>query len=162
MAECVILIGLPGAGKTTFYTQRLSRTHAHISKDRFPRGARDKQSRQDAAIRTALAENRSIAVDNTNVSAAERGAIIALAKAHGARVVGVYITASTREAVARNERREGPDKVPKVAIFTKAKQLEPPALTEGFDELQAYRVASDGTYEPAPLTPAGPPSRPSS
>lgn len=159
MAECVILIGLPGAGKTTFYRQRLSTTHLHISKDRFPRAARDKQARQDAAIGAALAEGRSVAVDNTNVSADERRAVIDLAKAHGARVVGIYIVASTREAVGRNEKREGPDKVPKVAIFTKAKRLEPPQPREGFDELRAYRVADDGTFEETAIMPAAPSPR---
>ena len=99
MAECVILIGLPGAGKTTFYRQRLSNTHVHISKDRLPPSARDKQSRQDAAIRAALDAGQSLAVDNTNVSAAERAAIIAIARAHAAKVIGAYVVASTREAV---------------------------------------------------------------
>lgn len=156
MAECVILIGLPGAGKTTFYTRRLSGTHLHISKDRFPRSARDKQSRQEAAIRAALDEGRSIAIDNTNVSAAERAAIISLAKGRGALIIGVFIDASTREAVARNEQREGPEKVPKVAIFTKAKRLQPPRMDEGFDQLRAYRVRENGAFEEVPLIPADP------
>jgi predicted kinase len=156
MAECVILVGLPGAGKTTFYRQRLSGTHVHISKDTFPHSARDKQSRQDAAMAGALARGRSVAVDNTNVSAAGRASAIGLAKLHGARIIGVYIVASTREAVGRNERRDGREKVPKVAIFTTAKRLEPPRLSEGFDELHAYRVAGDGTFEETALTPAAP------
>jgi hypothetical protein len=50
-------------------------------------------------------------------------------------VIGYYFDVSTREAVARNERREGRAKVPKVAIFTSAKRLVPPAIEEGFDEL---------------------------
>jgi predicted kinase len=156
VAECVILIGLPGAGKTTFYTQRLSGTHLHISKDQFPRSARDKQSRQDAAIRAALDEGRSIAIDNTNVSAAERADIITLAKARSARIVGVFILASTREAIGRNERRQGREKVPKVAIFTKAKRFEPPQMVEGFDELHAYRVSGEGAFEEVPLKSAEP------
>ena len=151
MAECVILIGLPGAGKTTFYRQRLSNTHVHISKDRLPPSARDKQSRQDAAIRAALDAGQSLAVDNTNVSAAERAAIIAIARAHAAKVIGAYVVASTREAVGRNEKREGREKVPKVAIFTKAKRLEAPRLAEGFDELHAFRVVADGSFEEIPL-----------
>ena len=160
MAECVILIGLPGAGKTTFYNQRLSTTHVHVSKDRFPRSARDKQSRQDAALRAGLNQGRSVAVDNTNVSIAERAGVIALARALGARIVGVYIVASTREAVARNERRQGPEKVPKVAIFTKAKRLEAPMMAEGFDELRSYRVTADGKFEEAPITPEAAPANP--
>jgi len=132
--ECVVLVGLPGAGKSTFYRSRFGR-YTHISKDAFPRHARDKQARQDAAIRAELGAGRSVVVDNTNVTPADRAAIIAIAQEFGARVVGYYLELSTREAVARNERREGRAKVPKVAIFTCAKKLVPPQLSEGFDEL---------------------------
>jgi predicted kinase len=145
--ECVILIGLPGAGKTTFYRERLASTHTHVSKDRFPKSARDKQARQDREVAAALREGRSVAVDNTNVSAAERAHAIAVARAAGARVIGCYVEASTREAVARNEGRSGRDKVPKVAIFTKAKRLEPPRIDEGFDELLVVRVIRDRGFE---------------
>lgn len=144
--ECVILVGLPGAGKTTFYGQRLATTHEHISKDLFPH-ATDRQARQNARLREALGAGRSVAVDNTNVSAAERASVITIAREFGARVVGWYIEASTREAVARNERREGSGKVPKVAIFTCAKRLVPPRMEEGFDELHRVRVREDGTFE---------------
>ena len=158
MPECVILVGLPGAGKTTFYHQRLSKTHLHISKDLFATSARDKQARQDTAVRAALASGHSVAIDNTNVSTAERAGIIGIARAHGARVVGVYIVASTREAVGRNEGRSGREKVPKVAIFTKAKQLQLPQPSEGYDELRAYRVNEQGLFEEVPITPAEPSS----
>jgi predicted kinase len=134
----VILVGLPGAGKSTFARARFP-GHVYISKDAFPPAARDKQARQDAALRAALAAGRSVLVDNTNVTPADRAAIIAIAREHGARIAGYYLEVSTREAVARNERREGRAKVPKVAIFTSAKRLVPPALAEGFDELHTVR-----------------------
>jgi len=41
------------------------------------------------------------------VSAAERALVIAIARELGARIVGYYVEAATREAVARNERRTG-------------------------------------------------------
>ena len=147
MVECVLLIGLPGAGKSTFFNRHLAATHVHISKDLLPASARDKQARQDALMRAALREGRSVAIDNTNVTIAERAAIIAVAREFGARVIGCYINATTREAVARNESRTGRGKVPKVAIFTKAKRLEPPRLAEGFDVLQVYRVGAAGQFE---------------
>jgi predicted kinase len=144
--DCIILIGLPGAGKSTFSRQRFP-AYTHISKDSFPRHARDKQARQDAAIRAALAAGRSIVVDNTNVTTADRAAVISIAREFAARVIGYYVDSTTRDAVARNERREGRAKVPKVAIFTSANKLTPPALSEGFDELYSVRATTDGRFE---------------
>jgi hypothetical protein len=33
MAECVIVIGLPAAGKTSVYGERFAATYDHVSKD---------------------------------------------------------------------------------------------------------------------------------
>jgi predicted kinase len=139
--ECVILIGIPGAGKSTFYRQRFP-SHEHISKDTLPNSG-NKQARQDAALRRALGAGRSVVVDNTNVSPAERAAVIAIARELDARVVGYYIEATTREAVARNELRTGRAKVPKVAIFTCVKRLVQPSLDEGFDELHTINPSAE-------------------
>jgi predicted kinase len=132
--ECVILVGLPAAGKSTFARGTFP-GHDYISKDAFPAAARNKQTRQDTALRAALGAGRSVIVDNTSVTPAERAAIISIAREFDARIVGYYLDVSTRVAVARNERREGRARVPKVAIFTCAKRLVAPSLAEGFDEL---------------------------
>ena len=142
--ECVVMVGLPGAGKSTL-ARRLYPAHDCISKDAFPPSARDKQRRQDAALRAALAAGRSVVVDNTNVTPAERAAIVTIARALGARIVCVYVAATTREAVARNEQRSGRARVPQVAIFTCAKRLRPPLVEEGFDEVRTVRVQPDGS-----------------
>jgi predicted kinase len=145
MAECVILVGLPGSGKSTFYRERLAATHVHISKDLLP-NVRNRQIRQDTLVREALQRGRSVAVDNTNASPAERATIISIAQQLGVHIVGIYIEASTRDAIARNERREGKARVPKVAIFTCAKRLVPPQMDEGFDEIHRFR-AEGGTFQ---------------
>ena len=150
MAECVILIGLPASGKTTFYQQRFAATHRHISKDHWPAAA-NKDARQAALISTALSDDISVVVDNTNPSIADRAAIIALARSRGARVVGYCFTATTREAVGRNRGREGKQRVPDVAIFTKAKQMVIPTREEGFDELNAVSIRKDGTFDVRPV-----------
>jgi len=46
--ECVILIGLPAAGKSTLYRDRFATTHLHISKDLWPTAAeRETRQRED-------------------------------------------------------------------------------------------------------------------
>jgi predicted kinase len=132
--DCVILVGLPASGKSTLYRERFASTHRLISKDLMP-NVRDKAKRQSELIAAALTDGASFVVDNTNASRAERAAIIAQAKAAGARVVGYFLDVTTREAVGRNRAREGKARVPDVAIFTVAKKLEPPMLDEGFDEI---------------------------
>jgi predicted kinase len=148
VAECVIFIGLPASGKTTFYQRRFSTTHRHISKDHWPT-ASNKDARQAALISAALSEALPLVVDNTNPSIADRAVIIALAREHGARTVGYYFTATTREAIGRNRGREGKQRVPDVAIFTKAKRMVVPTREEGFDELYEVSIREDGTFEVA-------------
>lgn len=138
--ECIVLIGLQGAGKTTFFRERFAATHAHVSKDNFPH-ARNRAARQIALLEATLSSGRSVVVDNTNAAPAEREPVIARARHLGARVIGYFFEMSTREAVARNRRREGTGRVPDVAIFATAKRLVPPRREEGFDEL--YRVTTD-------------------
>jgi predicted kinase len=153
--ECAILVGLPGAGKTTFYRAHLQGTHVHVSKDLF-KHATNRQQRMLRDIGAALAQGRSVAVDNTNPSRADRASIIELARARGARVIAYHVRATTREAVSRNEGRAGGDRVPKVAIFTAAKRLEPPAADEGFDAvfdvLPKAALAFEVTGAPSPGT----------
>ena len=132
--ECVILVGLPASGKSTLFRERYAATHRHISKDLMP-NVRNKVTRQREMVAAAIADRASFVIDNTNATRDERAPIVAAAKAAGARVICHFLDVTTREAVARNRAREGKARVPDVAIFTVAKKLEKPELSEGFDEL---------------------------
>jgi predicted kinase len=140
--ECVLLIGLPGAGKSTLYREKFATTHEHISKDLWP-NATGREARQQKLIGDMLAAGRSVVVDNTNPTREGRAPLIALARAQNARVIGYFFDVSTRAAVARNANRAGREKVPNVAIFTVAKRLEAPTLAEGFDELFRVEINED-------------------
>jgi len=150
MAECVILVGLQGAGKTTFYRERFAATHAHVSMDLFP-NARDKRGRLMRELTRALDAGQPVVVDNTNPTAEVRAPFIAVARARGAAVVGYYVEATTREAVARNARREGKARIPTVGIFATAKRLQPPSREEGFDQLYRARATGDGSFAVEPM-----------
>jgi len=137
--QLVIFVGLPGSGKSTYYFAHFAQTHAQVSKDLMP-NARRRDDRQTMAIQKALAAGQSVVVDNTNPSREVRAPLIALGKRHGARIIAYYFECSVRVAIVRNEQREGKGRVPKVAIFTTQKKLQPPALDEGFDEVHVINA----------------------
>ena len=143
-ADLVIFVGLPAAGKTSFYRQRFAATHAHVSKDLMSRSARGKQDRQMDQIDRALAIGLSVVVDNTNPRVADRAALVALARRHGARAVAYFFEPRVGDSIRRNAERN--PSVPKVAIFTTAKRLETPSFEEGFDEIHDVRVAGEGAF----------------
>ena len=131
--DLVILIGLQASGKSTFARQRLAE-YAYVSKDAM-RNVRNKLRRQEAMLREAFAEGRSVVVDNTNPSAADRAALIALGREFGARVIGYYFASRIEECLVRNRQREGAARIPEVALYVTRGKLEHPAYAEGFDRL---------------------------
>jgi predicted kinase len=154
VVELVVLIGLPGAGKSTFHRERFAASHVHASLDLL-RNARRRVAREHELVRESLCEGRSVVVDDTNVRRSVRAALVAIGREHGARVVAYYFDESARDCLARNRAREGRARVPDVAVFAKAKRLERPTLDEGFDAIFRVRV-QDGAFvvEPFEAEPA--------
>ena len=146
MVEVVVLVGLPGAGKTTFFRQRFAATHAHVSGDNFQSHARPAR-RQAQLIAEALSAGRSLVVDNTNPTVDERAAIITEARRQGARAVAYFFDCTSKECLARNETREGRARIPRVGIFAAAKRLTPPSREEGFDEVFAVHALPEQRFE---------------
>ncbi len=137
--EVVLLVGLPGAGKSTFFEQRFADSHTLVSKDRLQDRRRlDEQQRQ--LLEQALRLGKSVVVDNTNVSLEQRAALMREARLAGARVIGYYFDATTQECVNRNFGREGRARIPVVGIFAAAKRLLRPTYAEGFDELYTVKT----------------------
>jgi predicted kinase len=141
--EVVILIGLPASGKSSFFRERFSASHVHVSKDNFPKH-RQPAKRQEREIREALQAGQSVVVDNTNVSPEERAAVITIAREFGAWVAGYRFPPDVRACRERNQKRESTARVPVVALYTAAKRYREPTLAEGFDELWSVHLTEAG------------------
>jgi predicted kinase len=145
--ELIVLVGLPASGKSTFRRERFDATHGVVSKDLFSPSARRPARRQERLIVEALAAGRSVVVDNTNPTREERAALIALARTHGARVIGYWFDTAAADCLERNAAREGRAKVPPVAIHHAQRRMAVPAMDEGFDELYRITLGSAGGFE---------------
>ena len=140
--EAVILVGIQGAGKSTFYEERFSGTHARINLDELKTRERERE-----VFEECLREKRSFVVDNTNTKAADRARYIAAAREAGYRVVGYFLEASLKDAMRRNGQRVGKAKVSVVAIAGTLKRLEPMRKEEGFDQIFRVKNLDGGKFE---------------
>ena len=138
--EAVILIGIQGSGKTTFYRERFFDTHVRISLDLLKTRPRER-----ALLQACLAAGQPFVVDNTNVKAGERAVYIEAARHAGFRVIGYFFDAKLRDALRRNAQRAGTGKIPVPGVIGTLKRLERPDPNEGFHELNVVsRDVADG------------------
>ena len=143
--EVVLLVGLQGSGKSTFYRTHFAATHALVSKDLL-RNHRRPGRRQMQLVEAALQGGRSVVVDNTNPTIEDRAPLIELARRHGADVVGVSFVPDLDACLERNRGRTGRGRVPDKALHITLKRLQPPTLVEGFDRLYRASVAPEGGF----------------
>lgn len=133
----VILMGLQGSGKSTFYRRFLADDFIRVNLDTLK--TRNKEAE---LVEECLAKGTSFAVDNTNPTKADRQRYIPVAREHGYKVVGYFMESKLKDCMERNEKRQGKEKIPRTAIAATSNKLEMPSYEEGFDEL--YLVKNDG------------------
>jgi predicted kinase len=136
--HAVILIGLQGAGKSTFYERHFATTHLRISMDVAATRARERR-----LIERCLETHRDFVIDNTNATIASREPYLRLARAAGYRVTGYYFIPDIKASLERNSRRTGKAKIPVPGIYRTNKILQPPTLSEGFTELFQVRLVGE-------------------
>lgn len=145
--EAIILVGIPAAGKTTFYRERFFDTHVRISLDMLRTRGRER-----ALMAACLAAQQPFAVDNTNVLAADRAAYLAAAKKAGFRTTAYYFQTDLRAAIARNGKRGNKKALPVPAVIRSFKRMQVPTKEEGFDALYNVTLNAENqfTVEPWP------------
>lgn len=143
--DLVLFIGLQGSGKSSFFRERFAATHVHVSKDLWP-NARRREARQRRLVSEALAQGRSVVVDNTNPLVEDRAPLIAIGREKGARVVGYVFESDVEACLARNAARVGRARVPDKALHITRRKLRWPSYAEGFDGLFHVRLDPEGGF----------------
>jgi Predicted kinase len=127
--EMIIFIGIQASGKTTFYHKQFAQ-YEYVSLDIL-----HTRNKERIAIEEAFSLGKSMVIDNTNPTVANREGYIRKAKENGYHVAGYFFQSRVSDCVERNEKREGKAKVPRTAIAATSNKLELPSYAEGFDEL---------------------------
>lgn len=135
--EAVVLIGVSGCGKTTFWKKFLP-YHEHISLDNIKDHDREEEFK---LIDKILQDGKNIVIDDTNLTRKIRHDHVVRIKKHNARIIAVFFDLSMQRIKLQNSRRER--KLEEHVLYHMKKQLEPPSDDEGFEEI---RVVSDNTY----------------
>jgi predicted kinase len=143
--EAVILIGIQGSGKSTFYREQFFDRYVRVSLDLLRT-----RHRQQKFLELCLATQQRFVIDNTNSKIAERAPYIAAAKAARFRVAGYYFQTRLGDALRRNAQRTGKQFVPVRGVISTLKHLEAPTLEEGFDELHAVAIDGENRFVISP------------
>lgn len=126
----VILIGIQGAGKSTFFKKYFADTHIRINLDMLKTKHREK-----VLIEACLEAKQPFVIGKTNATIEQRARYIALAEEYKFSVVGYYFASDLAAAIERNNRRTGKAKIPEKGIHSTYSRLQIPELSEGFDKL---------------------------
>src|ERR1700730_3538489 len=139
--EAVILVGVQGSGKSTFYREHFFDTHVRINLDMLRT-----RHREELLLAACLAAKQPFVIVNTNPLPIDLARYIGPAPEAGFRAVAYFFETSLREAIRRNNQRAGKQKIPIPAIAGPLRKLKPPVLEEGFDAIYTVRISPEGAF----------------
>jgi predicted kinase len=137
----ILFTGIQAAGKSTFYRERFFTTHVRLNLDMLRT-----RTRESILFNACLEANQPFVVDNTNPTIADRARYIGPALAANFSIVGYFFLPDLSGSIARNAARSKPSRVPFPAIYGTHKKLEPPTLSEGYNELYTVSIGPEGNF----------------
>ncbi|MCC2254611.1 ATP-binding protein [Ruminococcus sp. CLA-AA-H200] len=144
MPKAIILVGIPGAGKTT-YAKKYFSDAVYIGSDAIRKEWYGKEScmgnhrkvhaEMHRRCKETLASGKDIVIDSMNIRAHSRAKLIHVMKSAGAsvQITAVFINTPLHIALMNNRRRER--HVPPIGIVLLHVLLKPPKQHEGFDSV---------------------------
>lgn len=150
MQTVYIMIGIPGAGKTTFAKTRLSHAvylgtdairEELFGKELTLRGHKQVHAIMHERMLKLLSEGHDVVIDCTNVTRKRRKKLLDIIPPEH-RVIAMYMDTSFFRAVCNNRKRKR--HVPLIGILSMYRGLSVPQMEEGFSEI--YRIRTE--YRP--------------
>lgn len=144
----ILLVGIPGAGKSTYIKENLSDATI-ISPDHFigytkedpwtPEKVSNAWKKSDDLLLEAIKRgDKKIVFDATFVNPKVRGKYINIAKRFGLTPVAIHCNVPLDQALKRNSQRPEFRKVPEETLIRMYKNLVNPSESEGFKEVVDY------------------------
>jgi predicted kinase len=173
-AEIVMIMGIPGAGKTRAAADYVARGYVRLNRDERGGGLRALAGALDEGLRSGA---RRMVLDNTYLSRASRSYVIDVASRHRIPVGCVWLNTPLVQAqvnmvqrlLARAEALPSPEELRRLARTEEGmltptsqmratRQLEPPSTDEGFARIEimpfvrrpASEAAAPGVFVAAP------------
>jgi predicted kinase len=140
--QVLLFIGIPGAGKSTFYRDRFFDTHLRINLDQL------RTRRREGILLHACFESKTRFVwDNTNVSRLERAEVLTKARKARFEAIAFYFEPDFAGSLRRNSGRSGRACVPESAIKGMITRLEKPNWDEGYTAIFSVWNLNDGSFD---------------
>ena len=140
--QALIFIGIPGAGKSTFYRSRFFDTHLRINLDQLKT-----RHREAILLRACLESKTPFVWDNTNPTVESRASLLEDLYAAQFATYAFYFEPDYAASWNRNQNRRGRAQLPAVALKSVLAQLQKPSFAEGYNAIFSVWTLENGGFQ---------------